>query len=838
MPSGNGNEQSPAFHPHEGEEEEESFLKGSKQKRLLSFVRFGVLSVAKRVSRGLHQRLARRPSRKILHLEGLRSKVSIYRDWRGVPHIEAQSLHDVYMAQGYVTAQDRLWQMDMSFRMVSGRLAEVLGAGLEQSDRLFRTLSMHKAAERSIAAYSANTLQHLESYCAGVNAYVADAKKNGRLPIEFALLGYEPQEWTPFEVLCIGRLLSYSLSQNMGNELFHHEVGKRVGEELRREIRPAYPEDGPLTIPRGKWQAGVPVGARSEQEVKGALESDALAEELLDLLTTAGDVTKGSNGWVVAGERTVSGKPLLANDPHIDLQTPSTWYQTHLIVEGELEKLNVIGVSLPGVPGILIGHNEQIAWGVTNSRADVQDLFVERRHPSDSAQFQYEQHWEHAEVRREIIRVKGKADVEFAVYTTRHGPVVSDVIVAEEGQAEEVLALQWSALLPSADLEAFFAINCATDWNTFREALREYRSPVLTFLFAGQDGTIACRVGGSIPIRQDGEGEHPVPGWTNQYEWTGFIPFEELPELVNPESGFIVAANQQIVEEQYPYLLTRSWDAPYRAWRIEEMLSEEQPFSLQEMSRMQGDILNLQARRLLPHLLPVLKRAEWTEVEQRSVRFLEDWNFYDDQDAAAPLVYHFFWWQISKRMFEPKMGTSLFRKMVDRINVTDETLLKAASGLENGWVLAAGGFEALVQESFKIAVDQLVQKFGERTSKWRWGAFHRFDPQHPIGRQVSLLGKLIDPRRHFPIGGSNTTVCLMTFQRESGTVLQAAPWRMVVDLNDMSALDLNAPGQSGDPLSRWYDDQSDLFVENSPASQQFNKEQYRAGAHLLVLHPD
>lgn len=815
-------------------------MKGTKRWLRLSGI--GLLSLAKAAGRSAYNRTARKlaVTRQRLRLEGLQAEVTVYRDERGVPHVEAKSLTDVYRAQGYVTAQDRLWQMDMSRRLVSGQLAEILGAGMVKSDRLFRTLSLRRSAEASLDVYSEETLGYLESYCAGVNAYLTEAVNSGNLPPEFLLLGYEPSMWTPLDTVSIGKLLSHSLSQNLGNEAFHYQLGKQLGEAWREEVLPAYPEQGPLAMPKGWWQEATAAGQAMQAgnaNANAGAGGEASAKELLDLLGV-GEATQGSNGWVVSGRLTESGKPLLANDPHIDLQTPSTWCQAHLIVDSETEPLNVIGVTLPGVPGIVLGHNDKIAWGVTNNRADVQDLFVEQRDPEQPARFRWQDGWEEAERHLEIIRVKGRPDVEVEVLTTRHGPIVSEVLETPTGEPPaDALALQWSALLPAADLEAFLAINRAEDWVAFRDALRKYRSPVLNFLFAAQDGTIACRVGGSIPIRAGGDGGHPVPGWTGEYEWTGFIPFEELPETINPDAGYIVSANQKVADASYPYFLTDSWDAPYRAWRIEELLREKETFALEDMVRMQGDQLNGQARRLLPHLLPVLERADLQETERLCIRSLQNWNCVDDRDAGAPLIYHFFWWQLSKRLFEEQMGPFLFRKMVDRVNVTDETLLQAANGMENGWVRAAGGWEAAVTESFQRAVALLRQRFGDQPEVWRWGAFHRFDPQHPIGNQVPQLGKLINPQRGFPIGGSNVTVCLMTFQRETGAVVQAAPWRMVVDLSDLSALDLNAPGQSGEHLSPWYDDQSPLFVENRPSPQRYKQEEYRNGGHRLVLRP-
>ncbi|PHA58031.1 penicillin acylase family protein [Bacillus wiedmannii] len=773
-------------------------------------------------------------------ISGLSEEVIIYKDNRGIPHIEASNLNDVYKAQGFITTKDRLWQMDMSRRLVNGRLSEILGPDLINNDKLFRSFSLFRSAQKSICLYSEETLEWMQSYCDGVNTYIEHAKKLNRLPVEFTILDYEPEPWSILDMLSIGRLLSYSLSHNFTNEIFRFELQKKIDDELFEEIKPNYPSDGPITIP--DYMMGENVKIQQQTSEKTINNLDFFSDHLAELLNLSSEVTKGSNGWVISGKHTKSGKPILANDPHIEMQAPSTWYQTHLKVNNETENMNVIGVTLPGVCGIILGHNDKIAWGVTNNRADVQDLFIEKRNPSNPNQFQYKGKWEEAEVIEEVIKVKGQADVAFPVVVTRHGPIISDVIGNNQQiKLKENLALQWNANYPTCDLEALLDINRSKNWEEFRNSLRKYSTPVLNFLFASEDGTIAYRVGGKIPIRNKGNGLLPVPGCDDEFEWKGFIPFEELPEVVNPKQGFIVSANNKVIGDHYPYMIASSWDAPYRAKRINQMLrksiAENTPLVIEDVKIMQDDTLNLQAVQLLNILLPVLYPVKHNKLETECIRILQKWDCKDTSYNAAPLIYHFWWWEICCTLFKEKMGTFLFEKMVDRMNITDELIRKAAQGNDSTWFNNAGGFEKVIIESFKKSIITIIDLQGNNPYEWKWGEFHHFITKHPFGKKNKFIGNLINPQGKIPIGGSYVTVALASYDRKTGHILDGAPWRMVVDLKDCLGMDINAPGQSGNFLSHWYDDQSLLYVNQQLETQKFKPEQYRNSKMKVKLKP-
>lgn len=767
-----------------------------------------------------------------LTMGGLQKPVTVYRDEQGVPHIVAQNRHDLYMAQGFVTAQDRMWQMDVSRRAAAGRLAEIFGESYVSTDKFLRSLMMRKAAEASLDAYSPWARAELEAYVAGVNAYLQQASAGGKLPVEFTLLGYKPEPWSTADTLSIGKFMAYDLGGNWEGEVYRYQLRQKVGDELAKQLWPVYPGDG-ITI--------LASSAEPQTERRTvALPPETGRIDVSGLLAAAPvrDQFVGSNNWVVSGKLTRSGRPMLANDPHLSVRTPAIWYQTHLVVKGEQEKLDVIGVIFPGAPGLVIGHNDKVAWGVTNTNPDVQDLYIERRNPANPYQFEYQGKWEDAKVYQEPIRVKGQPDVPFELVVTRHGPIISEVAGSKDNRPQEALALKWTAHMPTPEMEAVLAFGKAGNWPEFREALRQFRVPTQNFVFAAVDGTIAYHAAGLVPIRAKGDGLVPVPGWTGEYEWQEFIPFDKMPEVVNPPAGFVVTANNKVVGNDYPYLLTHSWAQPYRAARITEVLRGKLTgITVDEMRRLQADDANLQARSLAPLLVPMLEKATLNQTETAALQLLKQWDFVDGAEQGAPLVFHTWWKHVTRMLYVPKMGEDLFKNMADQGNVTDEILRKAAAGQENDWVKAAGGYERLVLESFKGAVAEAAKLQGADTAQWSWGAFHRLGPVHPVGGAVKALGALLNAKPQ-PVGGSNVTVRAMSFNRETGMVTSGGVWRQVVDLADVAgnSYDVLTPGQAGHFLSPWYDDQASMHVRGELHPQRMNEASYSKGKKL-VLQP-
>lgn len=765
-----------------------------------------------------------------LNLKGLGAPVTVTRDDRGIPHIEAQTELDLFRAQGYVTAQDRLWEMDLTRRAVAGRLAEVMGEGMLSTDKFFRTLTLRRAAEASVPELSPDTVAILTAYAEGVNAFIDQAVAAGSLSPEFTLLGYQPEPWSIVDSLSIGKYMAYDMNgEQMQSEIFRYQLRQAVGDQLTEQLVPAYPADG-VTIMKAaegtpaKKAAYAPMPAdNSRIDVSGLMAAAPWPEEFV-----------GSNNWVISGRLTATGKPLLANDPHLSLRTPSIWYQSHLMVKGGL---NVIGVTIPGAPGLILGHNEKIAWGMTNTDPDVLDLYIERRNPANPYQFEYQGKWEDATVHKETIKVKGKADVPVEIVVTRHGPIVSEVGGTEGNRPKEALALKWTAHMPSREIEAVLAFDRAQSWPEFRQALQLFKGPTQNFVFAAVDGTIAYHAGGVVPIRNQGDGTVPVPGWTDAYEWKSFITFDEMPEVVNPADGFIATANNKVVDDAYPYFLTYAWAQPYRATRIRQVLMGKGQFTVEDLQKLQTDYRDLQAEWLAPVLLTRMSGAipTLTNTEQQALRLVQSWNYEDAADQGAPLVYHTWWDHLTKLLYEPKMGAALYGQMTDKGLITDAILRAAATGQENDWIKAAGGLEKLVRDSFKLTVEDLSKRYGNEPTKWYWGNFHRIGPAHPIGAEVPALGWILNPKSQ-AVSGSGLTVGAMGFNRTTGNVTLAAPWRHVVDFADVqgNSRDILNPGQAGHPLSPWYTSQADQHVSGQLQPMLMKPESYANGKRLTL----
>ncbi|GIP38161.1 beta-lactam antibiotic acylase [Paenibacillus sp. J31TS4] len=747
-----------------------------------------------------------------LALAGLGQPVSVWRDEAGVPHIEAQNEQDLYLAQGYVTAQDRLFQMDLSRRQASGRLSEVVGKGALERDKFFRTFGLRRAAEASLGAYSVAARTMLDRYAQGVNAYIRQAKETGSLPVEFRILGYEPEEWQAVDSLTIGKYMAHDLSDHWAGQAFRYQLVQQVSAEKAQSLFPSYPKDGATIL-------------------------QAIRENPLDLTAFASaalppDPFNGSNNWVVAGSKTASGKPMLANDPHLGLATPSIWYETHL----SAPEVEVSGVIFAGVPGIILGHNREIAWGVTNLGPDVQDLYIEKRNPANPNQFAYMGKWEDAKLVTEEIRIKGEAPISYPVTVTRHGPVISEF--AEDQRQDTVLAMRWTALEPTTELEAVLRFAKARNWEEFKKSLEFFHAPAQNFVFASRDGTIAYRANGLIPIRRQGDGLLPVPGWTDDYEWTGYIPWDQLPTAVNPPQGFIATANNKVVGPSYPYHITDSWAQPYREARIQQVLEAQPVLTAADLRRLQLDRRNLQAVELLDGLLAKVKGSpELRPVDAKTVDLLLQWNRENDPEQAAPLAYELWMQRMNDVLFKPELSDGMLKLFVNKAIVKDEIIRKGLKGEKEPWLDGKGGLETVALQALRLAVDDAVALQGREPSRWRWGKYHSVVFPHPLSA-VKPLDLLFDGKP-VPMGGGRVTVGAAGWNAATGEVNHGAPWRTVIDLADPARADnVVGPGQSGHRLSPWYRDQVKNWATGLYHVTSLEPSDYRAAGNRLVLLPE
>ncbi len=721
-----------------------------------------------------------------LSADFLDEDVTIVRDTSGVPHITAKSDADLYRAQGFAQAQDRLFQMDLARRQASGRLSEVVGEAAVGNDKLFKTFSLRVAAEASYDGYGDQAKKVLNWYAEGVNAFIEQTEKSGAFSYEFKILGYKPEPWTPIDSLTIGKYMAYDLGGNWDSLAVRHWALNHFSEEKAKELFITYPENAPSII---EANIANPVA------VAGRFNADLIPHEF-----------NGSNNWVVAGDKTASGMPLLADDPHLGLSTPSIWYQMHL----KSPEQNVSGVIFAGTPGIMLGHNEEIAWGVTNVGPDVQDLYIEKPNPDNPNQFLYDGEWEQADVRDETIKVKGAADIPFEVVVTRHGPIISDIVYKEENP-DALFSMQWTALEPTKELEAVMNMNKANDWNSFETALEDFNAPAQNFVFAAKDGTIAYKANGRIPIRKKGDAQLPVPGDSSEYGWESYIPYDELPRVVNPKEGFIATANNEVINDSYPYHITTFWAQPYRYERIAEVLKAGDKFTAADMKKLQMDQKNLYAREFLGDMIGSVE-DEYEGHYNDVLDMLKKWNQYDSTDSAAPLVFHKWIKQLPITMFSKEMPIDVYNLMPGKGQITDAMLREGYAGESGEWVTAYGGIDKWVRESFLIAIKDIEKEFGKDMKDWKWGEFHQLAFSHPLASSSPIFEYFLNPKKQ-KIGGSNITVQAAAF-KEDGTVNHGASWRFVADLDDLSkASHVVGPGQSGHMKSEWFHDQAEDWAQ-------------------------
>ncbi|MBM7693213.1 penicillin amidase [Peribacillus deserti] len=618
-----------------------------------------------------------------LHVKGLNKSVTVSRDSAGVPHVTAANEHDLYLAQGFVQAQDRLFQMDLSRRQASGTLSEVIGSATLDRDKFFRTLGLRRAAEKSWAAYSDDAKQVLTWYAEGVNQYIGSLRKSGKWPVEFKLAGYTPEDWSPADSLTIGKYMAFDLGGHWQGQAFRQHLLQTFSKEKAYDLFPSYPKAAPYII------------SKNEMNIEKTLSAAVIPHEL-----------NGSNNWVAAGSKTKSGKPILADDPHLSLATPSIWYQMHL----KTKNINVSGVIFAGIPGIILGHNDRIAWGVTNTGPDVQDLYIEKRNPKDKQKFLYNGKWEQAAIINEPIKIKDGKTIPYKVTITTHGPVISE-FAAESGENTQ-LSLKWTALEPSVELEAILQMNKAGNWDEFEKALEKFQVPAQNFVFASGDGTIAYKANGNIPIRKKGNALLPVPGWTDEYEWEGFIPFNKLPKVINPAEGFISTANNKVTSDDYPYHISNVWAQPYRQMRIQEFLKSKNNMSIKDMQNLQMDQLNLQAEEFVPQFLEQLKTEKLSKKQKDAITILKKWNFKDDKDSAAPLIFNLWMDNINNKMFEGQISEEMMELFEGRKSVVDALLRNALGGKEGVWIKEQGGISEYLKTCLKLTLSEIEELQG------------------------------------------------------------------------------------------------------------------------------
>jgi penicillin amidase len=782
-----------------------------------------------------------------LTVPGLSAPVTVVRDARGVPHIRAANLADLYFAQGYVTAQDRLWQMDATRRYAAGEMAEIFGQSMVKLDREQRILGLRQVARQATATLPQRERSQLEDYARGVNAFIEQHR--GSLPIEFRLLRYTPQPWRAEDAMLIyahmAKMLNFSTIYDL---LAREKIAAKLPPELTpdlfptsswRDLPPAemgHPVD--LSNPEPRSDRIIASGSAQEDNHDHAPSAGvALSPQLL-----ADSLTPGSNNWVLGGTRTQSGKPILANDIHLQHQLPNLWYVAHLECKGctardgqpgNMEDMNVAGATLPGVPWVIVGHNDRIAWGFTNLNPTVTDLYVETF--NQAGQYHTSQGWATPTKRLETIHVKGKPDVTVKITTTRHGPIIRDLI---EGETRP-LALRWTLYDTASTDVPFFDLDQARNWTEFRAALSRFAGPSQNVVYADVDGNIGYQATGLIPIRaREKNGPSPdavlspFPGDDDSHEWTGYIPFDELPSVYDPHSALLATANGRIVARSYPYTLAYAWGAPYRTERIYKLLNSGGKFRVAQMLTIQMDVDSEFDRFCAERFAYAVDREQNASQRARqAASIMRKWDGQVTADSVAPALIAAARDHLERMILEPRLGADwqAYHWPMESVALEAMLLHRPPQWLPpkfHSW-----------EDLLAAAVEAAVHDAPGKLSDWKWGQETALNLQHPVLREVPMLSRIPLLRRWIGPGR----------YAQSGnrfTVLQVGPnfgpsLRMTVDLSDLDHSTLNlVNGQSGNPLSRHFDDQWKAWRTGTSFPLPFSDDAVnRSKAHELRLMP-
>lgn len=812
-----------------------------------------------------------------LSVAGLSAPVTVHRDAQGVPDIYASTAADLFMAQGYVQAQDRFFEMDYRRHVTAGRLSELVGENADalEADKVIRTFGWREVAEQEWEILDSDTKNYLQAYADGVNAYLAE-RSTSQIAVEYSVLGLQvsvedPERWDPVDSLAWLKAMAWDLRGNYDDELARAQSLATVRDVGRvEELFPDYPDTVNAPILSAEAAAansapapsGAGAGASSESldltspAVAGAVDSAAQAVSAVPVLVGRG-AGIGSNSWVVSGEHTATGSPMLANDPHLGLAAPSIWAQVglHCDAVGDACPFDVTGFSFAGFPGVIIGHNPGLAWGITNLGADVTDFFVER---TQDDTYQVDGTWNEMTTRTEVIKVAGADDVTLEVRSTGHGPIISDVLdvapvtgtptevvdgVLRAGGGGYEVALGWTALTPGRTADAIFAMNTAADAEDIAAAARLFEVPSQNIVFATTDGHIGYQAPGTIPVRgvvegpMPSDGTWPRPGWDSAYDWQGTVDPATMPSVLDPAEGFIVAANQAVAPAGAGPYLTSDWDYGFRSQRIRTLLEEQiaagTPFTVDDMERIQGDTDNPFARLLVPVLL---EQRLTTGFERGGQDLLRDWDYSQDADSPAAAYFSAVWAEMLALTFDDELSEEAAADGSDRWLEVVRTRLD--DPMSSWWddrrtANIVETRDSILQQALVNARSELTVRLGSDPSDWRWGSLHTLDLEHPVlgGESVpGIVRGFVNPPT-LEMSGGAAIVDATSWDASTGSfeVTAGPSMRAVVDLADLDASTwVVVTGTSGHPASSHYEDQLSTWAAGDSYTWRSSREAVEA----------
>ncbi len=742
-------------------------------------------------------------------IENLVDPVTVYRDSLGIPHIYARSEQDLYRTIGYVMAQDRLWQMDLMRRITQGRLSEVLDPGLVDADQLFRALDFSKKSAMVLSKTDPSIIACLEAYSDGVNQYIEQHQK--KLSFEFALLGYKPEPWEPIHTANLIGYMAWDLASGWGSEIALYKMQQVLSDTLFGEL-----------IPNMKYQS-TPVFPEFMSS-NATLELQSIMEDAIGIVQELGlQVFEASNNWAVSGTKSETGMPLMANDMHLGLMSPGIWYQMHQVVEG---KLNVTGVVLPGAPYVIAGHNEDIGWGMTNVAVDDIDFYLETVNPEDTNQYLVNGLWKDMILVEEQINVKGMDEPVLRInrYTHR-GPVVSTF----KGVDDRIISARWQGSSYSNELRSVHLLDRAKNWDDFRDAVRSFKAVSQNIVYADRFGNIGLQTSAGVPIRREG-GILVYPGDTTLHDWSGVVPFEELPYTFNPEIGYVSSANNRTVCEDYTYYIGTWFQLPNRVERIREMLEEKELLGTSDFKRMLRDQTSHFAKKMTPVYLEALKNNTEGIYQQAYVE-LRKWDYNMEASSPAALIYEILWQELSWAMFHDELGDTLYplmlrnniipRNLINRVRITGKSVWCDNIGTPH----IKESFQDNIRTAFFQTVDTIATRYGTEVATWKWGDLHQVALLHPMGG-VNIVDKLFKVNRGpYPVGGSFHTVCPYSYPIGSSFIANhGASERHIFNTSDWDkSLTVIPTGTSGIPASPHYLDQTKLYLNNKFHRDHFSK---------------
>lgn len=731
--------------------------------------------------------------------------VTVYRDDYGVPHIEAENDLDAFFAVGYLHAQDRLWQLELHRRLGLGRLAEVLGKDALPMDRMYRTLGFQRIAECLETVLDEQTRNALQAYCNGINEYITLHK--GAYPLEFDMLQFEPEPWTVQHTLLVSRLMAWELNYARWVDMTCAALVDRVGESMAREAFPYWEPTAPLILPETKRLKAIAHLLKQFHET----------EQMLFQWTGGVPLVSGSNAWVVSGTRSTTGKPILANDPHLFLMVPARWYELHIATP----TLQVGGMTISGVPFVVVGRNESIAWGVTNAMLDDADFYFEEVDSvSSPTRYRSGNAWLPVQRREETLYVKDDKPVLLTIYSTERGPIINAIEPSAQFMGQ-LVSLRWTGFEVTNEPAAFYAINKARNWNEFLSALKTFGVPAQNFVYGDTAGNIGYIMGGIIPVRSFGGVTLPLEGWNATHSWHGFVPFSENPKTLNPPEGFIVTANNKIAGDAYPYYLSSHWEPPWRARRLWQLLTKEAMVSPKEMERIQNDVHSLQGEDIMPYILHAFDSVKAVQADVRiALEYLRNWNYETHSEDVATTLFEVTLHHLLHNTFCDEMGDTLFSVYNTLASIPLTAIVRVLQNPQSPWfddirTAHIETREEILRKSLGDALEDLHARLGGEIKEWQWGRLHTvaFDhvfSAHPLLKRIFRVGP-------FPTGGTHSTVNVgYYFLSSPYTCTVGASMRQIMNLADINDTRvILPPGQSGQLYHPHYDDQVPLWLNGA-----------------------